>query len=80
MAQEQNANLLLTDDTAARLAAKTLGITAHGTVGVIVRASRRGRRTPAQVIALLRSIPEVSTLHLRRSLLQSVIAEVERLS
>lgn len=69
---------LLTDDTAARLAATSLGITAHGTIGILIRAIRRNQRTKDQVLTILRSIPAVSTLHLKRSLLEAVIRQVER--
>lgn len=70
-------SLLLTDDSAARLAAQALGIRVHGTVGVLVRAIRRGQRTRSEILGVLRSLPEVSTLHIRRSLLDEVIREVE---
>ncbi|MFN0127294.1 MAG: DNA-binding protein [Verrucomicrobiales bacterium] len=69
--------LLLTDDTAARLAASSLGIRPHGTIGLLVRAIRRQQRSKAEVLAILRSMPAHSTLHLKRSLLDAVIAEVE---
>ena len=69
--------LLVTDDTAARLAASSLGIVVHGTIGIVVRSIRRRQRTKAQVVKLLRAIPQRSTLHLRRSLLEEVIAQVE---
>jgi len=42
--------LLLTDDTAARLAAKALGIGVHGSIGVIVRAIRRRQRRKVEVV------------------------------
>jgi predicted nucleic acid-binding protein len=61
--------LLLTDDTAARLAARTLGVTAHGTVGVLLRAIRRGQLPKDRALSLLRQIPDVTTLHLRPALL-----------
>lgn len=70
-------SLLLTDDTAARLAAKSLGIPAHGTLGLLIRAIRRQSRSKFDVLALLRNIPEKTTLHLRPALLADVIAEVE---
>jgi predicted nucleic acid-binding protein len=69
--------LLLTDDTAARLAATSLGITAHGTIGILIRAIRRNQRTKSKVLTLLRSLPASSTLHLKQSLLDAVIREVE---
>jgi len=70
-------SLLLTDDTAARLAAKSLGVTAHGTLGLLIRAIRRKSRSKAEVLTLLREIPKQTTLHIRPTLLTDVIAEVE---
>jgi len=60
--------LLLTDDTAARVAAKTLAIEAHGTLGLLVRAIRRCQLSEAKVIEVLGEIPERSTLHIRPGL------------
>jgi len=70
--------LLLTDDTAARLAAGILGIGVHGTIGMLIRSIRRAQRTKGQVLDLLRAIPVKSTLHLKRSLLVKIIDQVER--
>ena len=69
--------LFLTDDTAARLAAKSLGIPAHGTLGFLVRAIRRQTRTQSEVLGLLRDIPMRTSLHIRPALLAEVIADVE---
>jgi len=77
LALEYRPGLLLTDDTAARLAAGNLRIGTHGTIGILVRAIRRRQRTKGEALAILRSIPARSTLHLKRSLLESVISEVE---
>ncbi len=68
--------LLLTDDTAARLAAGVLGIGVHGTIGILVRSIRRAQRSRNQVVNLLRSIPDKSTLHLKRSFLAKIIDQV----
>ncbi|MGR8935405.1 MAG: hypothetical protein ACU837_13590 [Gammaproteobacteria bacterium] len=68
---------LLTDDTAARLAAKSLGVAAHGTIGILVRAIRRQIRSKPEVPELLRNIPTKTTLHFRPSSLAEVIREVE---
>jgi predicted nucleic acid-binding protein len=70
--------ILLCDDAAARLVAKTLGFRSQGTLGVLLRAIRQGQRSQAQVLGLLREIPVRSTLHIKASLLKSVIEEVER--
>lgn len=77
LALEHRPGLLLTDDTALRLAAGNLGIVTHGTIGILVRAIRRQQRTKLEVLALLRSLPAQSTPHLKRSLLNAVIQEVE---
>jgi predicted nucleic acid-binding protein len=69
--------ILLTDDAAARLAAKTLGFQVHGSIGILLRAMRRGQRTRPEVLTLLRELSQRSTLHIRPSLLHEIIAEVE---
>jgi len=69
--------LLLTDDTAARLAAKSLGIAAHGTLGLLIRAIRRQCLTKTEVLVLLREVPHRTSLHIRPALLAEVIADVE---
>jgi predicted nucleic acid-binding protein len=71
--------LLLTDDTAARLAARNLSIRAHGTLGILLRAIRRGQRSKEALLEVLNELPQRSSLHLRRSLLDQVICEAERL-
>jgi predicted nucleic acid-binding protein len=70
-------SLLLTDDSAARLAAKNLGVTAHGTLGLLVRAIRQQTRSKSEVLELLYAMPTQTTLHIRASLLAEVISEVE---
>lgn len=77
VALEHRPGLLLTDDTAARLAAGNLGIVTHGTIGILVRAIRRRQRTKTEILAVLRALPAQSTLHLKRSLLDAVIHELE---
>lgn len=69
--------LLLTDDTAARLAAKSLGISAHGTLGLLIRSIRRQSRSKSEVLTLLNDIPLRTTLHIRPILLAEVIAQVQ---
>jgi predicted nucleic acid-binding protein len=78
LALEHRAGMFFTDDTAARLAARHLGLRTHGTIGIIVRAIRRRLRTKQQVLAVLRALPQQSSLHLKRSLLDRVLAEVSR--
>ena len=68
--------LLLTDDTAARLAARTLAIEAHGTLGLLVRAIRRHQMAKAEVLERLKEIPLRTSLHIRPALLAEVIERV----
>lgn len=70
--------LLLTDDTAARMAAQTLSIPAHGTLGLLIRAARQGHYSAPQVLEFLQAIPAHTTLHIRPSLLQDIIQQVRR--
>lgn len=69
--------MLLTDDAAARLAADSLSVMAHGTLGLILRSVRRQLRTAEQALQLLAEIPTRSTLHIRPALLQQTIRRAE---
>ena len=69
--------MLLTDDAAARLAAKGSGYQVHGSIGILLRAIRRQQRTPFEVLSTLRDLPSRSTLHIRPDLLEEIIAQVE---
>jgi predicted nucleic acid-binding protein len=80
LAEELDADLVLTDDTAARLAARTLQLSAHGTLGVMLRAIRRGQRTPAEILNVLYALPVRSTMHVKRELLDEIIRQVEQLT
>jgi predicted nucleic acid-binding protein len=55
------------------LAAESLGLRVHGTIGLIVRGMRRGRRTPAETKSILEQTLTRSTLHVSRSLLSEVL-------
>lgn len=45
-----NQRMFLTDDAAARLVAEEMGIEVHGTIGVVIRSVRTGKRTPQQAL------------------------------
>lgn len=77
LALSRKGALVLTDDAAARLAAKALGIRAYGTLGVLLRSIRRHQRRREDVLDVLGSLRSRSTLYVRDDLLQEVIAEVE---
>jgi predicted nucleic acid-binding protein len=73
LALQQSGLMLLTDDAAARLAAEALRIRVHGSIGVVLRAVRAGRRTREQAIATLEGLGERSSLHVRPALIAEVI-------
>src|SRR5437016_5938685 len=57
LCERDNARLLLCDDAAARLAAESLCIAVHGTIGVLVRSIRRGLQTQDAVLTILEQLP-----------------------
>ncbi len=69
--------ILLTDDAAARLAAKGLGYRVHGTIGILLRAVRCRQRTSDEVLTILHNLPMRSTLHIRPGLLREIIAQLQ---
>jgi predicted nucleic acid-binding protein len=69
--------ILLTDDAAARLAAKGLGYRVHGSIGILLRAVRRQQLTAQETLSILRDLPSQSTLYIRPDLLAEIIAQVE---
>jgi predicted nucleic acid-binding protein len=76
LAEQHPLKIFLTDDSAARLAAESLGFRAHGTLGLLVRSIRCGLRTQLEVLDILRTMRERSTLHIARNLLAEVITRV----
>jgi predicted nucleic acid-binding protein len=70
--------IFLTDDAAARLAATQLGYRVHGTIGLLIRAVRRRLKPPGEILTILRSLPERSTLYIRQGLLAEIIGQLER--
>lgn len=75
--REFPSSMFLTDDAAARLVSMQLGHEVHGTIGVLIRAVRRGLRTSDQVAALLAEIPTRSTLYIRQDLLEKALQRVK---
>ena len=71
-------SIFLTDDAAARLAAKSIGIRAYGTIGVLLRAIRKEQLKPDEVIKKLEDIPLKSTLFIRKKLLQETIEIIRK--
>ncbi|MDZ4658013.1 MAG: hypothetical protein SH868_10595 [Bythopirellula sp.] len=78
LATLKRTDLLLTDDTAARLAARNLSIPVHGTIGILLRSIRRKQRSVIEVIEILRLLPTLSTLHIKQSLLDEILLDLEK--
>ena len=71
LAQEQKADLVIIDDNAAKKAAKYLGLTVTGTLGVLLKAKRQGR-------ILWRTAPETTDLRLRHFKARILVALCNR--
>ena len=70
-------SIFLTDDQAARLAAEALQFRVHGTLGVLIRSLRTGSLSKSEVLHALGSIEAASSLHIRKTLLDLAIQQVE---
>lgn len=70
--------LFLTDDAAARLVAEEFGYKVHGTLGLLIRAVRKGHRSSTEILEILRNLQKNSSLHIRSSLLSDVIKKIEK--
>jgi predicted nucleic acid-binding protein len=67
---------LLCDDLEARRVAAGLGAPVIGTIGLLVQAARLGAMTKDTVLSVLRAIPDRTTLHIRRELIQDAVRRV----
>lgn len=76
IAEQHKMLMFLTDDSAARFAGEALGLRVHGTIGILLRAIRRGLRSRSEVLDILGNIRERSSLHLAPNLLHEVVAKV----
>ncbi len=68
--------ILLCDDLQARMLAQDFKIPLMGTLGLILRVGQVGLRPISEVRAILNDLPKRSTLHLKPSLLQQVLASL----
>ena len=75
---QQSIPLLLTDDLAVRDAAKRLGLTPIGSLGVIVRAFRCGRLTKFAAEQCLRDLQSVSSLFVTPAIVEMAIEQLHR--
>lgn len=70
-------SMFLTDDASARLVAEQMGFRVHGTIGILIRSTRRGQRKAEEVVRILTEIPSKSTLYIKPSLLEEIILMIK---
>lgn len=75
-AEKFGADLFVSDDQSARVAANGLGYKSTGTLGVIVEAADVGAVSVSDAISLLESVRIRTTLHASIALLKKVIASL----
>ena len=75
-AEKFGADILLSDDMAARTAAERMGLEICGSIGVILQAVDGGHLRAEDARELLRQIPERSTLHVSAGLLASAVKKL----
>lgn len=76
LAEQHGIQIFLTDDSAARLAGESLGLSVHGSIGILVRSIRTGVRSRTEILDILKNMRQRSTLHISRELLAEIIARV----
>jgi predicted nucleic acid-binding protein len=70
--------MFLTDDAAARMAGRQIGVEVHGSIGILALSIRRGQRTAQQILQLLDELPKRSTLYVTQALLDRVKERIRR--
>ena len=70
IAKELSPNLFLTDDTAARVMAESLGLVARGSLGVVLYCAATGRLNEAEARAHLAALTSQTTLWLSSTVKQ----------
>ncbi len=78
LAASTGTKTFLTDDLAARDAAKTQGLEPHGTLGIITRAFREKIINKAEAIEKTEALHKNSTLFLTKDLIDWIKREIER--
>ena len=77
LVMKYSGSVLLTDDGAARTAAKLLCIEVSGTLGILLRAARTKVRTIQEIRVLLGDLRSRSSLYVRQDLLARVLSELD---
>lgn len=75
--RQRHSASILCDDFAAREAARRMGASVIGTVGLLIKAAHQGRMGATEAVDLIRSIPRLTTLHIRSNLLDAAAKDLE---
>ncbi len=78
LAASRGIRIFLTDDLAARDAAKQQNLEPHGTLGILLRAFREGIITKSAAISSVELLHTSSTLFLTKDLVKWVKVEIEK--
>jgi predicted nucleic acid-binding protein len=70
--------IFLTDDASARMVAEQMGFKVHGTMGILIRAIRRGQMEAEEVLRILEEVPSQTTLYIKPSLLDEIILKIKK--
>lgn len=76
LARQEGISLFFTDDLDARLVASSLGLTVHGSVGILLRAFREKMLTKEGVISKVSMLETESSLFITRDLINFIIKEI----
>ena len=55
-----------------------MNLRVHGTLGILLRSVRRGLKSANEIKACLKSIHSRSTLHIKATLIQSAVKDLEK--
>ena len=69
---------IICDDLAARRVAMEMGAPIIGTLGLVIKAAKQKRIELGTALDLIRAIPDITTLHVRRDLIEYAVSEIER--
>ena len=70
--------IFLTDDAAARFVAEQMRFRVHGTIGILLRSIRRGRKKPEEILQILADLLKKSTLFIKHSLLNEILLQLKQ--
>jgi len=79
LARQEDVLLFFTDDLDARFVASSLGLTVHGTVGILLRAFHEKMLTKDEVISKVRMLETQSSLFITRDLINFIIKELKNI-